>query len=53
MKIKFGEHEKIISIARDDAAILPGGLVEHFPVFRSGETRFSDVDGVDTPGPQD
>jgi len=53
MKIKFGEHEKIVSIARNYAAFLPRGLVEHFPVFRAEEAKFSDVDGVDALGPQD
>ncbi|MEJ2684851.1 MAG: hypothetical protein P8Z71_10700 [Candidatus Sulfobium sp.] len=50
IKIKFGEQEKIISIARNYAAFLPCGLVEHFPVFRAGEAKFSDVDGIDTFG---
>jgi hypothetical protein len=48
MKIKLSEHQKIVSIARNNAAFLTRGLVENLLIFRSGEAKFSDMDGVGT-----
>jgi hypothetical protein len=53
MKIVFSKHQEIVSIARNDTAFLACSLIEHFLIFRSGETKLSDVDSVDTPGSQD
>jgi hypothetical protein len=47
IKIKLSEHQEIVSIARNDAAFLTCSHLEHFLVFRSGYTKFPDVDRVD------
>jgi hypothetical protein len=51
MKIKLREHQEIVSIARNNAAFLTRSLVKNLLIFRSGEAKFSDMDGVDAPGP--
>ncbi|HTP05241.1 MAG TPA: hypothetical protein VMM54_08815 [Nitrospirota bacterium] len=53
MKIEFSEHQEIVSIARNDTAFLACSLIEHFLIFRSRETKLSDVDSINTSGSQD
>ena len=51
MKIKLREHQEIVSIARNNAAFLTRSLVKNLLIFRSGEAKFSDMDGVNAGGP--
>jgi hypothetical protein len=53
MKVELCERQEIVSIARDDTALLARSLIEHLLIFCSREINLSDVNSVDTFGSQD
>ncbi len=48
MKVELCKHQKIVPVARDEAALLAGSLVKHVLILSAEKTELSDVDRVDS-----